>query len=125
MDDFDHVYVIKPSNNYGPWAFPKGQVDKGESMKQAALREVWEETGLKAKVLPGRGAYVGKGKGTFSITHFFLMVRTGGFPRRTEETEQVRLVTWDEAKQLFHRSGNKRDPKIADLAQKALQAYKK
>jgi len=125
LDDHDHCYIIKPSNNYGPWSFPKGRVDKGESMKQAALREVWEETGLKVKILSGTHAYIGKGKGSFSITHFYLAVRTGGSPRRTDETEKVVLATWEQAEAIFKRSGNRRDVKIAQLAQKALAHFKK
>ena len=125
MDDHSRCYIIKPSNNYGPWSFPKGRVDKGESMKQAAVREVWEETGLKAKILSGAHAYLGKGKGSFSITHFYLAVRTGGRPHRTDETEKVVLATWEEAEAIFKRSGNKRDVKIIRLAQKALAHFKK
>lgn len=123
MDDHGHVYVIKPSNNYGPWGFPKGQVDKGETVKQAAIREVYEETGLRVKILPGKNAYVGKGVGTMSITHFFLAVRTGGSPHPTEETERVALVTFEEAKRLFRSAHNKRDSRIADLAKRALAAH--
>lgn len=125
MDKLDRVYVIKPSNNYGPWAFPKGQVDKGETLQQAALREVWEETGLRVKILPGRGAYLGKAEGGFSVTHFFLAVRTGGHPHPTAETEKVLLVPFDEAKRLFKSMGNKRDPHVADLARQALKLYQK
>lgn len=124
LDDMEHVYIIKPANNYGPWAFPKGRVDEGETMKQAAIREVWEETGIKAKVLPGN-AYVGKGEGSFSITHFFLMVQVGGHPHRTDETERVELVTWEEAERIFKRAGNKRDPKIIKLAQRAVERFKR
>jgi len=29
------------------WSIPKGKVDKGETYKEAAIREVFEETGLK------------------------------------------------------------------------------
>lgn len=109
------IYVIKPSRNYGPWAFPKGRIDEGESQQQAALREVWEETGLRAKILPQ--GYLGKGRGTMSITHFYMMVKTGGRPSRTDETEETRLVTFDEARRLFKRAGNRRDIRIANLAE--------
>ncbi len=33
----------------GIWNFPKGHLEKNETLEQAALREVWEETGLKIK----------------------------------------------------------------------------
>lgn len=125
MSDHDRVYVIEPSNKYGPWSFPKGRVDKGESFKQAAVRETWEETGLRVKVLSGKNAYVGKGEGGYSITHYFLAVKTGGSPHPTKETKRVLLVPWDEAKRLFLRGGNKRDPKIADLARQKLKHYPK
>ncbi|MDG6902063.1 MAG: NUDIX domain-containing protein [Nitrososphaerota archaeon] len=40
--------------NAGRWDFPKGGVEKGESEKETALREVAEETGLMdLKFLPG------------------------------------------------------------------------
>lgn len=123
MEDKEHVYVIKPSHHYGPWAFPKGRVDKGESIKQAALREVWEETGLHVKILTGKGAYLGKLEGGFSFTHFFLAVKTGGHPRPTEETERVLLVTWDEARHLFRSGGNRRDQRVLELAKQALKQY--
>jgi len=31
---------------YDDWTLPKGKLDRGESFEDAALREVWEETGL-------------------------------------------------------------------------------
>jgi tRNA nucleotidyltransferase (CCA-adding enzyme) len=35
------------------WGFPKGHVDDGESEYDTALREVFEETGLKVEILTG------------------------------------------------------------------------
>lgn len=119
----DKVYIVKPTNNYGPWAFPKGRVDAGESLRQAALREVFEETGMTAKIIDGGSSgYLGKGQGTMSVTHFFLMERTGGTPTPNEEMEEIKLVTWERAKAYFKSAGNKRDGAIADLAVAQLQA---
>lgn len=120
MRELDRVYVILPSNGYGPWSFPKGRVIIDETIEQAAVRETEEETGLKVKLLPGKTAYIGSGDGRYSVTHYYLAVRTGGQPGPTDETEQVLLVTWERARALFFASGNSRDLKIADLAQKAL-----
>ena len=121
MEDRDHVYIILPSNHYGPWTLPKGTVDKGESIKQAALREVWEETGLKVKILSGAGAYLGKFEGGFSFTHFFLAVKVGGHPHPTAETEKVLLATWEEAERKFKHS--KRDKIVIRKAQAALAQH--
>lgn len=37
-------------NKYEDWSLPKGKVDKGESGKEAALREVLEETGVRCEL---------------------------------------------------------------------------
>jgi 8-oxo-dGTP pyrophosphatase MutT (NUDIX family) len=132
MDDMEHIYVRLPTNapKYGVWSFPKGRVDPGESIHQTAVREVWEETGLHVKILPGN-SYIGVGEGAYNITHYFLMVQTGGHPGPQEETEKVVLATWEDAKKLFHKSiggskPNKRDTEIADKAKALLdKIYKK
>ena len=36
----------------GHWDFPKGKIEPGETKHQAALRELKEETGLTAEILP-------------------------------------------------------------------------
>jgi ADP-ribose pyrophosphatase YjhB (NUDIX family) len=35
---------------YGLWGLPGGYIDRGEVVENAAVREVWEETGLRVKV---------------------------------------------------------------------------
>ena len=35
---------------YGLWGLPGGYIDRGEVVENAAIREVWEETGLRVKV---------------------------------------------------------------------------
>ena len=40
--------VLLVKHKAGHWAFPKGHPEKGESPKETALRELFEEVGLKA-----------------------------------------------------------------------------
>jgi 8-oxo-dGTP diphosphatase len=35
---------------YDDWTLPKGKLDRGEPFEDAALREVWEETGLRCRL---------------------------------------------------------------------------
>jgi 8-oxo-dGTP diphosphatase len=35
---------------YGDWSLPKGKLERGESFEQAAVREVFEETGLRCRL---------------------------------------------------------------------------
>lgn len=44
------------SGKYMGWVLPKGTLEKGESFKEAALREVKEETNVSAKIVK----YIGK-----------------------------------------------------------------
>ena len=35
---------------YDDWSWPKGKLDPGEEWPVAAVREVWEETGLRVRL---------------------------------------------------------------------------
>ncbi len=49
-----YFLVIKHREDKGGhWDFPKGHVKKGETEEETALREVQEEVGLKAQIIPG------------------------------------------------------------------------
>ena len=44
IDGILHCLLIL--DRYGKWGLPKGHLEDGETLEQAALREVEEETGL-------------------------------------------------------------------------------
>ena len=48
--DREYLIVLQTNNC---WSFPKGHMDRGESETQTALRELHEETGLTATLIPG------------------------------------------------------------------------
>lgn len=57
------VFVINPINKkillvhhkkYNKWVQPGGHIEDNETPEEAALREVYEETGVKVKLLGGR-----------------------------------------------------------------------
>jgi 8-oxo-dGTP pyrophosphatase MutT (NUDIX family) len=47
---FEHKLLILRRFN-GAWLFPKGHIDPGETSEQAAVREVYEESGLTARII--------------------------------------------------------------------------
>jgi 8-oxo-dGTP diphosphatase len=48
-DDGHFAVVHRPRCD--DWSLPKGKLDPGETFEEAALREVWEETGLRAELV--------------------------------------------------------------------------
>lgn len=49
FDENDKVLLIK--HNGGHISFPKGHVEEGETAKETAIRETFEETGIEAKII--------------------------------------------------------------------------
>jgi len=95
------------------WTFPKGKLDKKETFEQAALREVWEETGMSCSIIGFAGTtnYIHR-KGKAKIVAYYLMtVNDGEFEANDEVDELVWLpaeqviahLTWDRDKELFDR----------------------
>ena len=50
FDDQQRLLLIQRSDNHR-WAIPAGAMELGESTQDCAIREVWEETGLRATSL--------------------------------------------------------------------------
>ena len=50
--------VVIVNQNHNSWSLPKGHVDKGETILDAAKREIYEETGIKdLKLIKPLGDY--------------------------------------------------------------------
>jgi 8-oxo-dGTP diphosphatase len=66
----------------GMWVLPKGIVDRGEAPAETALREAYEETGVRGrlgrKLGDVRYVYTWEGERVFKIVSFFLAHATTG-----------------------------------------------
>jgi 8-oxo-dGTP diphosphatase len=50
VDGRDGTVLLVHRPRYDDWSLPKGHLDPGETFEQAALREVFEETGVRCEL---------------------------------------------------------------------------
>ena len=90
-----HLAAIRPQGKpEGVWALPKGNLDPGEKPEETALREVWEETGVRGRLVEKLGdvkyTYTRRdGTRVFKIVSFYLL--TAGRGRLGEIEERMRI----------------------------------
>lgn len=91
----NQILLREPTNHFGgaAWTFPKGKIDKGETVQEAALREVLEETGYSGTITQRIGSFLG----TSSITTYFLMINPKKVGNPDSETNSLRWVSLEEA----------------------------
>ena len=88
------VLLIK-SPRYGDWEFPGGQVEEGETLTDALLREVLEETGIMAKVNSLVGIYSNTRLPSIVMMDF-ICEYISGEPTAGVESTQVEWVDRDD-----------------------------
>jgi 8-oxo-dGTP pyrophosphatase MutT (NUDIX family) len=73
----DRVLVLR--NHRGDAVFPKGHLEPGETQAEAAMREVWEEAGIRPAIVCALGStqyryfWIGEGQYRLKTVHWFLM----------------------------------------------------
>ncbi len=64
------------------WSLPKGHVEEGETAPEAAVREVLEETGIRAEIVAELGTvdfwFTADDKRVHKTVHHFIMQAIGG-----------------------------------------------
>jgi 8-oxo-dGTP pyrophosphatase MutT (NUDIX family) len=104
---FETKWLICQHSAHKGWVFPKGLVGdhaKGEAMEQAALREVEEEGGIKAKIVgkqPVKVQYMYRFQETLvkKTVYYFLMEYICGDPKNHDwEMMDAKFATEDEVK---------------------------
>lgn len=65
------------NSSSGEWVFPGGKIEQDESPKEAAIRELKEETGLRSEIVRSGKTYIGEGElGLWKIYPFYVRAQS-------------------------------------------------
>lgn len=100
----------------GTWALPKGLIDRGEGAAETALREGYEETGVRGRLAGKLGdvryVYTWRGQRVFKVVSFYLAHavagRIGALPPGMErEVADARWLPLEDAGALLAYRGER------------------
>jgi len=99
------LILMKTITGEKVWTFPKGHIENGETEKEAALREVFEETGVLCEIIDEKEFYIShyffyrNRKKIEKKVFWYLMkpVKETGEIQTPEEIEDVRWVRVEES----------------------------
>jgi ADP-ribose pyrophosphatase YjhB (NUDIX family) len=78
------------------WSLPKGHIEAGEDARQAAVREIKEETGIDGRIVEELGTiafwFVVEDRRVHKTVHHFLLLATGG--ELSDEDPEVVETAW-------------------------------
>ena len=94
-------WVVHPTNGFGGYSttFPKGTIEAGMSQQANAIKEAFEESGLKVEIT----GFVGDVVRTTSVARYYMARRVGGSPADMGwESQAVSLVPRDEIEEFLN-----------------------
>ena len=109
------------------WCIPKGHLEQNETSEQAALREVFEETGLEAEIIQHLGEvnyqFIQDGSKISKTVHVYLMQQTGGeLSFEHDPHKEASELEWVRVSELLTRLSHGNEKRIAKLAIELIEA---
>lgn len=109
------VWVVRPTNGYAGYdaTFPKGHTEYGMSLQSTAIKECFEESGLKVRIT----GFVGDVDRTLTRARYYSAVRVGGTPKNMGwESQACVLVPPDQLHAYLNRSADREMATAAGIA---------
>jgi len=102
------MILMKTITGKKVWTFPKGHIEPGEDPQGAALREVFEETGIKCEVKEETEFFVShyffnrNGEKVEKKVYWYIMkpIEDTGSIQTPEEIEETKWVDFDEGMKI-------------------------
>ena len=96
INAFGQVLLREPAGHLQgvSWTFPKGKQKFGETPERTALREVYEETGVRAEIV---AKIPGSFDGPRTSSEYFLMRAVEETHQFDRETKSIAWMAWEEA----------------------------
>ena len=114
----NEILLIQRKDNKR-WAMPGGLVEVGQVLAEAALRELWEEAGLRGRVVRLLGVFDSKLWGSQDKVHLihpvFLVECENLMPSPGVEAVDARFFSRDALPQDMHAGRERRVPKCFEL----------
>lgn len=85
------------------WSVPSGGLEKGETLEECCIREVWEETGYNVEVVSKIYEKEGITYGVPVYVHYYIVKKIGGSMKIQDPDELIHEIAWkriDEMKKL-------------------------
>lgn len=89
------LLLITSKRNPDHWIFPKGHVEEGETLEEAALREAEEEAGIRGTIVERAGSLSFGVRSELLLVHYFVVATQDA--GRPEKGRQLEWLSYEKA----------------------------
>lgn len=100
FDEAGRLLLVKSWAGQNGWEFPGGVVDKGESLPEAARRELYEETGIFVNIEDLAYVTTEKGRGGFDVPVFTVRTKAADLPQKQHNRREITYIGWHKPAEL-------------------------
>lgn len=93
-------YLLVLGRKANKWSFPKGHIENGESWKECAQRETYEETGLRV-IIPQQARHCFTKKSVYFLLNLDSVI-SKKLLLNTQDPNEIENIQWFDKQTLFN-----------------------